>query len=290
MAEHSILTENNSSTGRMWAMDLAKYGPWALIIGGSEGVGAAFARQLAADSFKLVLVARKPEPLEELAAELRTLGTEVRTLSADLSHEDVLDQVRKVTDDIKVGLLVYNAGANNTRGVFTQLPKAVTQSVISITVLGQANFSRHYGALMVERGRGGIILGGSLSSYLGSPTLATYTAAKAFSRIFSEALWAELGPLGVDVLHLNIGFTATPAMARLNMPIELAEPPETVAREGLDNIANGPVWIVSTPGNIERARMINGIDDRAAIVRAHAIAPREDTARQARQHQKLASS
>ena len=271
-------------------MDLNKYGPWALLIGGSEGVGAAFARLLAADGFKLVLVARKQGPLAELAAELRAGGAEVRVLSADLSQHDVLDQVRTVTDDIAVGLLVYNAGANNTRGRFIELPEAVTQSVIAINVLGQANFARHYGALMAGRGRGGIILGGSLSSYLGSPTLAAYTASKAFSRIFSEALWAECAPLGVDVLHLNIGFTATPAMARLGMPIELAEPPETVAREGLANIANGPVWIVSTPGNVERARLINGVENRAETVLAHAIAPREETAKAAVEHRKLADT
>jgi len=162
--------------------------------------------------------------------------------------------------------------------------------VIAITVLGQANFARHYGALMVGRGRGGIILGGSLSSYLGSPTLATYTASKAFSRIFSEALWAECAPLGVDVLHLNIGFTATPAMARLGMPIEMAEPPETVARQGLENIANGPIWIVSTPGNVERARLINAVDNRAEIVRTYAIVPREKTAESAQKLQNLVSS
>lgn len=269
-------------------MDLQKYGPWALIVGGSEGVGAAFARMLAADGFKLVLIARKPGPLEELAAELRGQGAEVRVLSADLSTSDVLDRVREVTDDIEVGLMIYNAGANNTRGLFVELPKEVTQSVLSITVLGQADFARHYGALMAKRGRGGIILGGSLSSYLGSPTLAAYTGAKAFSRIFSEALWGEMRPLGVDVLHLNIGFTATPAMARLGMPVDLAEPPETVAREGLENIANGPVWIVSTPGNVERARMINGVENRAETVLAHAIAPRDKTAEAAREQQKLA--
>lgn len=269
-------------------MNLEKYGPWALVIGGSEGVGAEFARLLAADGFKLVLVARKPGPLEELAQELRGTGAEVRTLSADLSKPDVLSTVRAATDDIEVGLLIYNAGANDTRGLFVELPEAVTGGVIQITVLGQANFSRHYGALMAKRGRGGIILGGSLSSYLGSPTLAAYTGAKAFSRIFSEALWGEMKPLGVDVLHLNIGFTATPAMARLGMPVDLAEPPETVAREGLENIANGPVWIVSTPGNIERARMINGVENRAETVMAHAIAPREKTAEAARETQKLA--
>jgi short-subunit dehydrogenase len=269
-------------------MNLEKYGPWALVIGGSEGVGAEFARLLAAGGFKLVLVARKPGPLEELAEELRGTGAEVRTVSADLSRADVLDTVRAATDDVEVGLLIYNAGANDTRGLFVELPEAVTNGVIQITVLGQANFARHYGALMARRGRGGIILGGSLSSYLGSPTLAAYTGAKAFSRIFSEALWGEMKPLGVDVLHLNIGFTATPAMARLGMPVDLAEPPETVAREGLENIANGPVWIISTPGNIERARMINGVENRAETVMAHAIAPREKTAEAARETQKLA--
>jgi short-subunit dehydrogenase len=266
-----------------------KYGPWALIIGGSEGVGAAFARILAAAGFKLVLVARKQEPLEALANELRGHSAEVRILSADLSHPNVLDQVRTVTDDIDIGLLVYNAGANNTRGLFVELPEHITHSVIAINVLGQANFARHYGALMVKRRRGGMILTGSLSGYLGSPTLAAYTASKSFSRIFSEALWAECAPLGVDVLHLNIGFTATPAMARLGMPIELAEAPENVAREGLENIANGPTWIVSTTGNVERARLISGIDDRADIVRANAIPPRADTAQAAKDHQKLAN-
>jgi short-subunit dehydrogenase len=271
-------------------MDRQKYGPWALVVGGSEGVGASFARLLAADGFKLVLVARKPEPLEELAKELRGKGAEVRILSADLAQADVLDKVRAVTDDVDIGLLVYNAGANNTRGLFTELPRQVTQSVIAITVVGQADFARHYGALMVKRGRGGIILGGSLSSYLGSPNVATYTAAKAFSRILSEALWGELQPLGVDVLHLNIGFTATPAMARLGLPIDMAEPPETVAREGLENIANGPVWIVSTPGNLERARIVNALENRGDIIKKFAIAPREDTARQAEELKKLASA
>jgi short-subunit dehydrogenase len=270
-------------------MDLDKYGPWALVIGGSEGVGAAFARKLAADGFKLVLVARKPGPLEDLARELRAEGAEVRILSADLAKPDALDRVRSVTDDIEVGLLIYNAGANNTRGRFVELPREVTQSVIAITVVGQADFARHYGALMCRRGRGGIILGGSLSGYMGSPTLAAYTGAKAFSRIFSEALWAECQPLGVDVLHLNIGFTATPAMARLDIDISVAEAPENVAQEGLDHIADGPVWIVSTPGNLERVRKISGVDGRAEIVRANAIPPRDQMADEQRRQSEQAA-
>ena len=77
------------------------------------------------------------------------------------------------------------------------------------------------------------------------------------------------------------GGASVETMARLGMPVELAEPCENVAREGLENIANGPVWIVSTPGNVERARMISQIDNRGDIVRANAIVPREATARSA---------
>lgn len=269
-------------------MDLAKYGPWALVVGGSEGVGAEFARQLAADGFKLVLTARKLEPLEELKQELEAKGAEVRVVSADLKKSDVLDTVRKATDDVEIGLLVYNAGANDTRGLFVDLPAEVPDGVVAINVLGQMAFARHYGKLMKERGHGGIILTGSLGGYLGSATLAAYTAAKAFSRIFTEALWAEMEPLGVDVLHLNIGFTATPAMARLNMPIEFAEPCENVARQGLENIANGPMHIVSTPGNLEQVQRTSQLENRADVVRAHAIRPREETAAQAQEAKALA--
>lgn len=255
-------------------MDIGKYGPWALIVGGSEGVGAAFARKLAVDGFNLVLVARKLAPLEDLAAELRSGGTQVRTLSADLATPDVLDRVRSVTDDIEVGLLVYNAGANNTRGNFVELPAEVTRAVIAITVIGQSDFARHYGALMYRRGRGGMILTGSLSNYMGSPSLAAYTAAKAFSRILTEALWAESTAFGVDVLHLCIGFTATPAMERLGIDLAAATDPAIVAQEGLDNIANGPVWIAGGEANWERARQRSVVDDRGKAIRAFATPSR----------------
>lgn len=259
--------------------DLAKYGPWALIIGGSEGVGAAFARKLAADGFKLVLVARKREPLQQLADELRANGSENRIASVDLSKPDALDQVRKVTDDIDVGMLIYVAGANNTRGNFVELEPSVFRSVIAINVIGQSEFARHYGGLMRERGRGGIILTGSLSGYMGSATLAAYTGAKAFSRVFTESLWAECAPMGIDVLHLNIGFTATPAMARLGINLSAATPPEVVAQEGLDNITNGPIWVAGGEGNWEIARKRSVVDGRADALRALATPRRENMSR-----------
>jgi short-subunit dehydrogenase len=260
-------------------MNVKKYGPWALIIGGSEGVGAHFAKKLAASGFKLVLVARKLPPLQALADELIAEGTEVRLASVDVSKIDALEQVRAITDDLEIGLLVYLAGANNTRGNFVELDPTVYRSVIAITVVGQAEFARHYGALMCKRGHGGIILAGSLSGYMGSPSLAAYTGAKAFSRVFTEALWAECAPLGVDVLHLNIGFTATPAMERLGIDLTAATPPEMVAQEGLDHIAEGPVWIAGGEPNWERARQRSVVDDRAQAIRAHATPSRKSITR-----------
>lgn len=256
-------------------MDLAKYGPWALIIGGSEGVGAGFARQLAAAGFDLVLAARKPAPMEELAAELRATGRQVRICPVDLKSPDALAQVRAVTDDLDIGLLIFNAGANETRGDLVDLPDEVVEGVIAITVHGHTRFARHYGAAMCQRGRGGMILCGSLSGYMGSPSLATYTAAKAYSRVLSEALWAECAPRGVDVLHLVIGFTATPAMARLGVNLAAAQDPATVAAEALANIANGPVWIAGGEANRATAAARSVVEGRAEAIRAFATPSRE---------------
>lgn len=254
-------------------MDLAKYGPWALVVGGSEGVGAEFARKLAALGFKLVLTARKTEPLEALKTELGG-KTEVRILSADLTDPDVLAKVRTVTDDIEIGLLVYNAGANSVRGEFVDLPAEVTHNIIAMNVTGQVDFSRHYGHLMCERGKGGMILTGSQGGYVGTSQITAYSAAKSFCRTLAEGLWIECGRRGVDVLHLNIGFTATPAMERLGIDTSTAQSPEEVAQDGIDNIANGPVFICGGEPSIERARIRSSVDNRGEIVRKFDTPPR----------------
>lgn len=246
--------------------DVEHYGPWALILGGSEGIGASFARKLAAQGFDIVIVARKPEPLEEVAAEVRALGVEVRTVSADLSKSDALETVRAATDDVEVGLLIYNAGANKVRGDFVDLEPQAFRDVIAITVVGQAEFVRHYGALMKTRGRGGIILGGSSSNFLGAASLATYTGAKAFSRIFSEAIWAECKPMGIDVLHIVINFTDTPAMKRSGWDTTGAQAPDDVAQESLDNIRNGPLLILGGERGLEMAVARSGLANRAELI------------------------
>jgi len=233
---------------------LTKYGPWALVIGGSEGIGASFARKLAERGLNLVLVARKPGPLEETAIAIRKLGVEVKTLSADISQpRDALSAIRRLTDPLEIGFLLYMAGANLTRGVFPDVELALARKVVAMNVDGQMEFTHHYAGCMKARGKGGVVLVGSLAGYVGTPMISQYSAAKAFSRIFSEAIWFELKPFGVDVLHLNVNFTATPAMVRLGWDVSAAEDPEEVAEDGINHIADGPVWVVGGQKNQDEA-------------------------------------
>jgi len=255
---------------------MEKYGPWALIVGGSEGIGAAFARKLAAAGINIVVVARKPEPLEALANEIRgTYGVEARWKSVDLSRLDALDQVRTVTDDVEIGFLIYNAGANEFRADFLDMDPAIYRGVINITVVNQAEFARHYGGLIKQRGHGGIILAGSSSNFCGAATLGPYTAAKSFSRILTESIWAECQDTDIDVLHMSIGFTATPAMERLGIDVSSAQPPEDAAQEALDNMKNGPLLILGGEKALEMAKKRSQLDDRAAVIRSFATPRRE---------------
>ena len=95
-------------------IDVDKYGPWAFVAGGSEGVVAGFAEDLAKAGLNLVLLARKPGPLEGAAAKARAHGVEVRTLAVDLLAADAVERIRETTADREVGLLIINPSATPT--------------------------------------------------------------------------------------------------------------------------------------------------------------------------------
>jgi short-subunit dehydrogenase len=252
-------------------MDPTKYGPWALVVGSSEGVGESFARKLAADGFNLVMTSRRAESLEPLAQELRQLGRDVRTLSLDLTEADALARAQAATDGLEVGLLVYVAGVVATHGDFVRQDPDLHRRLVAINVTGQTDFTHHFGAAMCDRGRGGMIIVGSMGSFIGSPNLSVYCGVKAFSRIFCEGLWLECQKHGVDVLHMCLGFTATPAMRRIGLDVSMAASPDAVAQEALDNIANGPVLLSGGEPTRARAISYSQVDNRAEAVRASVI-------------------
>lgn len=253
-------------------IDPAKYGPWAVIAGGSEGTGAAFAQMLAEVGINLVLIARNPAPLEQTASKLRRLDVKVRTVSLDLTDPHSLSRIREVTDDVEVGLLIFNAGANTNHDVFLESSPESVQRVIDLNITAPLNLARHFGLLMRSRRRGGIILVGSLAGYMGQPEISIYSGAKAFGRIFAEGLWLELREHGVAVLELILGVTRTPSMERLGLRFDMpnlnVSEPEEVAREGLAHLEKGPVLIAG--GNRALAERRNALDRAGLVSAAHA--------------------
>ncbi|HET7682247.1 MAG TPA: SDR family NAD(P)-dependent oxidoreductase [Marmoricola sp.] len=256
--------------------DAGRYGPWAVVAGGSEGVGARFAHRLAEAGLNLVLVARKPGPLDETASACRSLGVEVRTVAVDLTDADALSTIRKQTDGLEVGLLVYNAGANSYGHEFVTGDLDRFRTVIDLNITAQLTLVQHFGAAMRERRRGGILLVGSMAGFLGKAQIGIYAAAKAFARVFAEGLWLELREYDVDVLELVLGVTRTPAMERAGLALDLpgmhVSDPDDVARQGLANLANGPVVVAK--GHEKLVELQNGPDRRALVLGAHRAAQR----------------
>ncbi len=142
------VSENADGSG----FDPKRYGPWAVIAGGSEGVGASFAHQLADAGINVVLIARKPGPLEETAEEVRARGVQALTLSADLTDPSVIDEIISVTDDLDVGLFIYNAGANTYGNDFVEGDLERFQTVIDLNITAQLALVHHFGARLRARG------------------------------------------------------------------------------------------------------------------------------------------
>lgn len=258
----------------MAEMDFAeRYGPTALILGGSEGVGAAFAQLLGARGLDLLLVARKPEPLEATAAEVReTSGRRVRTLSADLTAPDAAERIAAFAGADEIGLVVYNAGAESRFREFLDRPVEESLRMAALNVTTPIAIVHRFAGPMAARGRGGFILVSSVAGVAGCPRNAVYSASKAFSNGLAEALWYEMKPRGIDVLGLVLGLTLTPAMQRMGLKTDGAADPAAVAAEGIAHIADGPTCYAAGTG--EGARYLRALD-RGEAVRAMAASANE---------------
>jgi uncharacterized protein len=223
-----------------------KYGPWALVAGASEGTGASFARQIAAQGVNCILVARREGPLNDLAEQIRAMGVEAVTASIDLAADDAAEQMARAAGNREVGLFISNAGADPNGSQFLDNDLANWDQLVARNVTSVMRACHRFAGPMRERGRGGIILVGSGACYFGLPGISVYGATKAFNLVLGEALWAELRPRGVHVLNLIMGKTDTPAhrelMDKLGVPFpEDAADADEVAALGLARLPHGPV-------------------------------------------------
>ena len=227
-----------------------RYGPWALIAGGSEGIGERLAHRLASAGINLLLVARRQEPLDAAAAALRgATGAEVRTLALDLTAADMVETIAAATDGLEIGMLIYNAGVDSRYGDVVDRSVGNLRRIIGLNVVGQTLLVHHFGGKMRDRGRGGIILMGSMLGMAGGGGMSAYAASKAYVHTLSKGLWWELKPHGVDVLGLIVGATRTPAYERMGLPVDSnglrASEPDLLADEALEQLGKVPVWVPS---------------------------------------------
>lgn len=225
--------------------------PTALITGASAGLGAEFARQLAARQADLVLVARGAEALESLARQLRDEhGVHVEVLTADLAVEADVQRVadRLADPAAPVDLLVNNAGF----GLALQFAdNDIDDEVRHLRVHVEATMRLMHAAVRAMRGRGGRII--NVASVAGFVSRSTYSACKSWVIGFSRWANAEYGRDGVSVTALCPGFTHTSFHERMGLaPGREGVPPllwldaPRVVRAGLRDASLGrPVSIPS---------------------------------------------
>jgi short-subunit dehydrogenase len=219
-----------------------KYGPWAVVAGGSIGLGKCYSEQLAAAGFNVVIIARHTGPLKETADAIRTqYGVEVREAPVDLGSEDVLAKLSPYYDDIDVGLLVYNA-CHSFIGRYMDESLDSKCETIAVNCRGPALLTSTFAEKFLKRPgfdgvKGGLLLQGSLAGFQGTSMTLTYAATKAFVTSLGEGLWRELTPLGIDVFVNIAGAVLTPnfkaGTPEAKWKDAFPSQPEDVAREAL---------------------------------------------------------
>lgn len=253
----------------------ARYGPWGLVAGASEGVGAAFAMGLAERGLNVVLLARRQAALGQVAGDIESrTSSQTRTLAVDLAESGAAYAIAAATSDLDIGFLVYCAGADPDFTPFLANSVDAAEAMVQRNCVVPMQLCHHFARPMVERGSGGIVIFGSGAGLAGGPNMVAYGASKAFDMVFAEAPWAELHDRGVDVLGLILGKTDTPALRRLEhrrgrigSPDDVppgAAAVEDVIAEAFDNLTNGPTWMVGDDMRAA-ARMLSSLPRNQAV-------------------------
>ncbi len=217
----------------------------ALITGASSGIGACYARSLAAQGYNLVITARRADRLKELAVEiLRAYGREIEVLPADLSTAEGLEKVKgRIADGGPVDFLVHSAGFM-TRGHFVDVDEDVVSSMVSLHCLGASALVRRVLPGMIERNRGRIVLVSSLAAYLTTAEYAGYSATKAYLNTLAIGIRDELAATEVRIQAVCPGLMKTelfdaPTMNGFRyegVPQKYWLDPETVVKESLHRL------------------------------------------------------
>ncbi len=235
----------------MDAKFLEKYGSWAVVTGSSSGIGVEFARQLAAKGLNVVLVARRKNMLEDVAAKItQDFGVECRIIECDLSQEGFQAAIFDGTKDIDVGMLVNNAGMN-CEGWFYRGDLDRNLKMIQLNMKAPFILAYEFGKKFLEKGKGGIIFTSSISAFNANPYLSHYGATKAYILSLAESMNFEFKDKNVDVLAVCPGFTKSEMTRGLKDSPFLMEA-EPVVKQALDSLGHKAYTV---PGFINKAQI-----------------------------------
>jgi uncharacterized protein len=219
----------------------------SLVTGASSGIGAAFARALAARGSNLVLVARSAARLEALATELAAAhGVRAEVVVADLADPGAPDAIAAELHarSIEIDTLINNAGFG-THGEFAALDGRRERDEVIVNVYAPAALTRALLPAMIARKRGAVVFVASTAAFQPVPYMATYGATKAFLLSFGEALAEEVREHGVRVVVLCPGQTDTAFFARIDEArVGRARTPEQVVSTALRALERGRVVAV----------------------------------------------
>jgi hypothetical protein len=217
-----------------------RYGEWALVTGASAGIGEAFARALASRGISCVLTARRAERLEALAADLETAyGVKTRVVAEDLSHPEGARRLAARVSDLPIAILINNAGVGGA-GRFDKLELERIEQQIIVNCLSPAVLMRLLVPGMLERGRGAVVVTGSVAGLQPLPLHNVYAATKAFDRFLGEAVFFELRDHGVDVLVVEPGPVETEFQEVAGELAHPGESPEAVVEIALRSLGRQP--------------------------------------------------
>lgn len=221
-----------------------RYGPWALVAGGTEGLGLAWCHEAAARGLDVVTVGLDADETAAAAeAVARDHGVATLPVVQDLAAPGALGAIGAAVGHREVGLLVCNAALAPV-GSFLATPLPDLEAVVELNVATVLRLVHAHATAMAGRGRGGIVLMASMSGLQGTDRVATYAATKAFDLVLGEGLHAELGHHGVDVLSVIGPTIDTPNLRRTQPRGRIrATAPEVVAREGLDALGRRASWV-----------------------------------------------
>lgn len=225
-------------SGSFTKQQIGKYGDWAVVAGASEGLGAEWGHQLAAQNLNVLLIARRAGALKSVADAIRKASpnVEVATLVADLVELTPASIFRDVQNNgtRRIGLVVYNAMYSGA-GQFLDVPLAKQKKIIDVNNIGLLELIHPLAnAMRADQRGGGLVL---MSSVAGLTTVApftTYSASKAFINFLSRGLALELAPFNIDVLACVAGATTTPNYLEIRADSHMSiieQPPALVVSE-----------------------------------------------------------